>query len=139
MNDRLETYPNNPLYQLQQCVKERLEADPWFAEHGVRLMLMDDGEIANLIRREVGVLEGPVLVVAIAEVEGNAPDVTTHFQIIVTEEVLTNRSRAGFDTALGVAWRARDILTQTPDFTFVRLTHDITADGVFQAVADFTY
>ena len=76
MNDRLETYPNNPLYQLQQCVKERLEADPWFAEHGVRLMLMDDGEIANLIRREVGVLEGPVLVVAIAEVEGNAPDVT---------------------------------------------------------------
>ena len=54
MNDRLETYPNNPLYQLQQCVKERLEADPWFAEHGVRLMLMDDGEIANLIRREVG-------------------------------------------------------------------------------------
>lgn len=133
----METDPN-PLRALQESVRDRLAADPWFAEHRVQILIQDEGSIKDLIDKATLPLEGPLLVVAVTDVEPNPPGFIVSLDLIATENVLTNRSNPGFATALDVAWRTTQILTQ-PDFNPERITHEMNDEGLFQAVASFRY
>ena len=133
----METDPN-PLRTLQEAVRDRLAADPWFAEHRVQILIQDEGSIKDLIDHVTLPLEGPLLVVAVTDVEPNPPGFIVSLDLIATENVLTNRSNPGFATALDVAWRTTQILTQ-PDFNPERITHEMNDEGLFQAVASFRY
>lgn len=133
----METDPN-PLRTLQEAVRDRLAADPWFAEHRVQILIQDEGSIKDLIDKATLPLEGPLLVVAVTDVEPNPPGFIVSLDLIATENVLTNRSTPGFATALDVAWRTTQILTQ-PDFNPERITHEMNDEGLFQAVASFRY
>ena len=133
----METDPN-PLRALQEAVRDRLAADPWFAERRVQILIQDEGTIKDLIDKATLPLEGPLLVVAVTDVEPNPPAFIVSLDLIATENVLTNRSNPGFATALDVAWRTTQILTQ-PDFTPERITHEMNDEGLFQAVASFRY
>lgn len=133
----METDPN-PLRALQEAVRDRLAADPWFAGHRVQILIQDEGSIKDLIDKATLPLEGPLLVVAVTDVEPTPPGFIVSLDLIATENVLTNRSNPGFATALDVAWRTTQILTQ-PDFNPERITHEMNDEGLFQAVASFRY
>ena len=133
----METEPN-PLRALQESVRDLLAADPWFAERRVRILIQDEGSIKDLIDHVTLPLEGPLLVVAVTDVEPTPPGFIVSLDLIATENVLTNRSNPGFATALDVAWRTTQILTQ-PDFNPERITHEMNDEGLFQAVASFRY
>lgn len=128
----------SPLRTLQETVRDLLAADPWFTEHRVRILIQDEGSIKDLVDGATLPLEGPLLVVAITDVQPNPPGFIVSLDLIATENVIVNRSHAGFATALDVAWRTTQILTQ-PDFTPERLSHEMNTDGLFQAVASFRY
>ena len=59
-------------------------------------------------------------------------------ELLITEHPVTNRARAGFDTALGVAWHAATLLNGDT-FLFERITHLLNEDGTFQAVVSLRY
>ena len=133
----METDPN-PLRALQEAVRDRLAADPWFAEHRVQILIQDEGSIKDLIDKATLPLEGPLLVVAPPHVQPNPPGSLPSPHLTATQHPPTNRPNPGFATALDVAWRTTQILTQ-PDFNPERITHEMNDEGLFQAVASFRY
>ena len=133
----METDPN-PLRTLQETVRDLLAADPWFAERRVQILIQDEGTIKDLIAKATLPLEGPLLGVAVTDVEPNPPGCIVSRDLVATENVVANRAQPGFATALDVAWRTTQILAQ-PDFTPERITHEMNDDGLFQAVASFRY
>lgn len=133
------TYPDCHPIAVQELIKQRLEAEAYFHDYRVKIIQQDSTEILAMIEENVGVLDGPVLVIAITQVEGNRPGVILHIDLIVTENVLVNRSQATFDTAFGVAYHAAEVLTRTDEFIFDNLRHEVTSDGLFQAVASLRY
>lgn len=133
-----DLYPENLPLRIQQAVRSALLEDPWFTEKGVRLLIQDDGELGDLIGRGLLPLEAPLLLISLSEIEGNSPDVILHFALTVLEDPLANRARAGFDTALGIAWHAARLLDGST-YHFDRITCQLNEDGLFQAVAAFRY
>ncbi|MEG2613759.1 MAG: hypothetical protein RR996_01830 [Alistipes sp.] len=129
---------NEPLL-LQMQIRDTLAADPYYAEHRVNLMIQDSGELAAFIAEKTRVLSGPVLMITITSIEGNAPAAIYSIDLIITESVMTNRACAGFDTALGIAWHAAQAMTATDDYRFDRINHYVNDDGIFQAVVSLTY
>jgi hypothetical protein len=131
--------PDSYPLEIQALVKERLESDPYFHTHRVKIYQQDSAEVLQMINESLSVLDGPVIVIALTQIEGNAPGVILHIDLIVTEDVLVNRSRASFDTALNVAYYAAMHLTETDDFIFDNLRHEVTEEGLFQAVVSLRY
>lgn len=134
----LDAYPESLPLEIQKEVRERLCADPYFAERRVRILIQDDGEINDLIARKTLPLRDPLLLISLSEIEANAPSAIFHFDLAVLELPLANRSRAGFDTALGIAWHAARLL-DGETFHFDRIVSQLNDDGTFQSVASFRY
>lgn len=123
----------------QSAIRELLEAEGWFAEHRVRFFLQDDAEIKTLVAKKTGTLEGVTFVIAIDELEMNQPAVMPHFQFIITEQVLTNRSRADFASAMDVAWKAA-LLIDGEDYHVDNITQTMDEErGIFQTVVNLRY
>ena len=134
----IESYPENLPLLIQKEIRDRLMADPYFAEHRVSMLLQDEGEIATLIEQQTLPITGPLLVIAVGAIEANSPGVSVAIELLITEHPVTNRARAGFDTALGVAWHAATLLNGDT-FLFERITHLLNEDGTFQAVVSLRY
>ncbi|MGN1325902.1 MAG: hypothetical protein ACI4YA_06160, partial [Candidatus Spyradenecus sp.] len=112
--------------------------------HRVAILLQDEGEMRTLIQQKTLILKGPVLVICIAAItpmgyyddgQGNlsqAFDFT--LELVCTEQVVTNRATAGFDTALGVIFHAATRL-YGQEVTLEAIDHTINGDGLFQATA----
>ncbi|MGN0886405.1 MAG: hypothetical protein ACI4RT_05335 [Candidatus Spyradenecus sp.] len=142
-----ETYPANHPIAIQRLVRDRLAADPYYAQHRVAILLQDEGEMKTLIDQKTLILKGPILVICIntiaangcyTDAEGNqTPAYEMTLELICTEQVVTNRSRAGFDTALGVVFHAAEAINGE-DFRLDNIRHFIDGEGLFQAVATFT-
>jgi hypothetical protein len=105
----------------------------------VKILQQDSAEVLQMIDESLSVLDGPVIVIALTQIEGNAPGVILHVDLIVTENVLVNRAQASFDTALNVAHHAAMRLTETDEFIFDNLRHEVTEEGLFQAVVSLRY
>ena len=138
MTQLADLYPDCLPLDVQKTVRETLSADPFFAEKSVRIFIQDDGELNDLIARGTLPLEAPLLLVALSEIEGNSPDITLHFAIVVLEDPITNRAKPDFDTALGIAWHTTRLL-DGETFHFDRLTCQLNDDGLFQVTAAFRY
>lgn len=133
-----DLYPACLPLDIQKEVRDRLLADPYFAECRVHILIQDDGEINDLIARQTLVVSDPLLLIALSEIEGNSPGAIFHFDLIILENPLANRHQANFDTALGIAWHAARLL-DGDRFHFNRITSNLNDDGTFQAVASFSY
>lgn len=131
--------PDSHPLTVQALVKERLTTDPYFHEHRVKILQQDSAEMLHMLDENLSMLDGPVIVIALTQIEGNAPGVIIHIDLIVTENVLVNRAQASFDTALNVAYYAAMRLTETDEFIFDTLRHEVTEEGLFQAVVSLRY
>ncbi|MGN0890526.1 MAG: hypothetical protein ACI4W7_02620 [Candidatus Spyradenecus sp.] len=134
----VDLYPDCLPLAVQKTVRDRLLEDPYFAEHRVHVIIQDDGEINTLIRSKTLVISDPIILVSLSEIENNPPGAIFRFELIVLENPLANRSKANFDTALGIAWHAARLL-DGDTFHFERIHCNLNEDGTFQAVAAFSY
>lgn len=140
----IESYPANTPLAIQQLIRDRLAADPYFAEHRVAILLQDEGEMRTLIQQKTLILKGPVLVICIAAItpmglyddgQGNLSQAFEFaLELVCTEQVVTNRATAGFDTALGVIFHAATSL-YGQEVTLEAIDHTINGEGLFQATA----
>ena len=58
MPQAAETYPDSLPLALQKKLRDILAADPYYAEHRIRILLQDEGEIGTLLASETGIAEG---------------------------------------------------------------------------------
>ena len=137
MPQAAETYPESLPLTLQKKLRDILAADPYYAEHRIRILLQDEGEIGTLLASETGVAEGLVLLVCISELEADPPNWIAHFTLLFTEDPTLNRSAPDFDTALGAAAHTAELLIPRTDMLVGRISHTVNPDsGLFQATVE---
>lgn len=124
---------------LQATIRDRLTADGWFAEHGVEIILQDEGEICAIVAQQTTQLENVTLIIAVSQLEMDQPGWIVHLQLIISEQVTTNREKANYATAMDVAVRAA-LTIDDEDFHVDRITQSMDqASGLFQTAVDFRY
>ena len=125
---------------IQSGIAELLRADEELSAAGCTVIEQNGPELAAEIQKELGSLDGPVLVVCVDEVRLQ----TTHprqyevdVSIDVTEVVVHNRERGGFLTAIDCAMRAGEIADGLFG-NFRSVSHSTPGGGVLEAVAKIT-
>ena len=100
----------NPVIQLQQTVAELLRADADLQTAGVEVFAQDDADILEVLQERLERVERPILVIAVDRV-------------------------ANFHPGIEIGWSL--IATEVAPLLLEDITHSITEDGVFQAIAKF--
>lgn len=124
--------------QLQQEIKEILLADAFFAEHRVKVITADDGDLRFEINKKVSQIEAPTVVISCTQVTPMQPDIQATIQITVSEFVPNNRSQANFATAMDIAIKTVQLVDSTK-FRTDNITQELAATGELQATITFTY
>lgn len=108
----------NSINEVQDAIKEALEANVFFARHKVPVIIENAAQIEYLIKNALGKL-GAVCVVQTPTFEfiGKADDghpiwEMTEASVVISEIPTTNRSRAGSATALDCALNAAEALNE---------------------------
>ena len=126
----------NPVIQLQQTVAELLRADADLQAAGVEVFAQDDADILEVLQERLERVERPILVIAVDRVANFHPGIEIGWSLIATEVAPLNREHEGFKTALDTVWTAVKLLDGA-QYLLEDITHSITEDGVFQAIAKF--
>ena len=105
----------NPIQALLAWLKETLDADPWYAEHGV------------------AVGTGCALILRAPRAENNRPALNVSVELLALENPTLNRARPQAATALDAAWHAA-LALDGPNL-MLRTVEHAPQDGLFQATA----
>lgn len=96
----------NVVQDLLVWLRDHLQGDPWYAGHGVPILIENNRdilyEIENALRGKLGI----ALVLKVPRAENNRPALNVTLELLAVESPTLNRTRADSATALDVAWHA---------------------------------
>lgn len=96
----------NVVNDLLVWLRDHLNKDPWYAEHGVTILIENQKDILSEMKRLLTATFGVAMVLKVPHASNNRPALNVTFELLVSENPLINRNRANFATALDVAWHA---------------------------------
>ena len=96
----------NVVRDLLVWLRDHLSEDPWYAEHGVPLLIENQKDILAEVEELLATTTGIAVVLKVPRAENNRPALNVTLELRVLENPLLNRCRANAATALDVAWHA---------------------------------
>lgn len=125
----------NPIQSLLSWLKATLDADPWYAEHGVAVLIENQLDILSEVERAVLSGTGCALILRAPRAENNRPALNVSVELLALENPTLNRCRPQAATALDAAWHAA-LALDGPNL-MLRTVEHAPQDGLFQATATF--
>ncbi len=123
----------NPIQNLLAWLKETLDGDPWYAEHGVPVLVENQLDILSEVERTVLSGTGCALILRAPRAENNRPALNVSVEVAALENPTLNRCRANAATALDAAWHAALALDGAN--LMLRTVEHAPVEGLFQATA----
>lgn len=123
----------NPIENLLAWLKGTLEADPWYAEHGVPVLVENRLDILSEVERTVLSGTGCALILRVPRAENNRPALNVTVEVAALENPTLNRNRANAATALDAAWHAALALDGAN--LMLRTVEHAPVEGLFEATA----
>ena len=123
----------NPIQKLLAWLKATLDADPWYAEHGVDVLIENQLDILSEVERAVLSGTGCALILRAPRAENNRPALNVSVEVAALENPTLNRCRANAATALDAAWHAALALDGAN--LMLRTVEHAPVEGLFQATA----
>lgn len=141
----------NSISEVQEAIKEALEANVFFKRHSIPVLCENSAQIDYLIKNAIGKL-GIVCVVQTPAFDFIGKDDDGHpvwempeASIVISEIPTTNRSRAGASTALDAALQAAESLNELGEGISLEEIRQVENQGIvsvfvtFKTVCRFCY
>ena len=122
--------------QVQECIAALLNAQTWFAAHGVEIIQQNKADLAFLLNKQVGALQNVVMVVGCDHMTNQNPALEMTITVTAVENVPLNRARDGWCSAID-AVQAAIYVIDGEWWHFDNMSHDTPAERVLQATATF--
>lgn len=90
----------NPIQTLLAWLKATLDADPWYAEHGVNVLIENQLDILSEVERAVLSGTGCALILRAPRAENNRPALNVSVELLALDNPTLNRARPQAATAL---------------------------------------
>ena len=123
----------NPIQTLLDWLKATLAEDPWYAEHGVPVLVENQLDLLSEVERTVLSGTGCALILRAPRAENNRPALNVSVEVAALENPTLNRCRANAATALDAAWHAALALDGAT--LMLRPVEHAPVEGLFQATA----
>ena len=123
----------NPIQTLLDWLKATLAEDPWYAEHGVPVLMENQLDLLSEVERTVLSGTGCALILRAPRAENNRPALNVSVEVAA---LARQRLRVGFSsaaTALDAAWHAALALDGAN--LMLRTVEHAPVEGLFQATA----
>lgn len=126
----------NPLTRAEHEVADLLRQDSWMKEHKVEIIEQNEASFRTLLQKTMAQTRGTVIIVGVDEFENDPPALEATISIECLENVMSNRIRADYASALDAAQRALFVVDgqwwQNKSFT-----HKQIESGILQAYMTF--
>ena len=126
---------DTPIHRLLAWLRDTLGQDPWYAAHGVPILVENRLDILAEVERAVLSATGCALILRAPRAENNRPALNVTLELLALENPTLNRCRAEAATALDAIWHAA-LALDGPNLMLRTVEH--AADGdLFEARAAF--
>lgn len=123
-----------------QFVREKIKAElnelDIIKQHNVNVVCQDEGDILQLINKELSELDGLTCCIVIDRIEDQHPAELVNFSLLITEIVPINRQRADFLSALDISLEIGKALNNQEQRR-TSVENEILEAGVFQSTSKY--
>lgn len=121
---------------VREKIKRELNELDIIKQHNVNVVCQDEGDILQLINKELSELDGLTCCIVIDRIEDQHPAELVNFSLLITEIVPINRQRADFLSALDIALEIGKALNNEEQRR-TSVENEILEAGVFQATSKY--
>lgn len=121
---------------VREKIKRELNELDIIKQHNVNVVCQDEGDILQLINKELSELDGLTCCIVIDRIEDQHPAELVHFSLLITEIVPINRQRADFLSALDISLEIGKALNNEEQRR-TSVENEILEAGVFQSTSKY--
>lgn len=121
---------------VREKIKRELNELDIIKQHNVNVVCQDEGDILQLINKELSELDGLTCCIVIDRIEDQHPAELVNFSLLITEIVPINRQRTDFLSALDVSLEIGKALNNEEQRR-TSVENEILEAGVFQATSKY--
>lgn len=127
----------NPVRQVQEEIAGMLNAEPWFAAHGVEIVEQNRQALAFRLRTKLAAVRHVLLVVGVDRITNDHTALECEVTVSCTEHVTTNRAKQGFVTAIDACQAAVQVIDGEWWHFFTMEHTTVEGEDILQATANF--
>lgn len=121
---------------VREKIKRELNELDIIKQHNVNVVCQDEGDILQLINKELSELDGLTCCIVIDRIEDQHPAELVNFSLLITEIVPINRQRADFLSALDISLEIGKVLNNQEQRR-ISVENEILEAGVFQTTSKY--
>lgn len=126
----------NSAQYVREKIKRELNELDIIKQHNVNVICQDEGDILQLINKELSELDGLTCCIVIDRIEDQHPAELVNFSLLITEIVPINRQRADFMSALDISLEIGKALNNEEQRR-TGVENEILEAGVFQSTSKY--
>lgn len=126
---------NSAQFVREKIKRELLELDI-IKQHNVNVVCQDEGDILQLINKELSELDGLTCCIVIDRIEDQHPAELVNFSLLITEIVPINRQRADFLSALDISLEIGKALNNEEQRR-TGVDNEVLEAGIFQTTSKY--